>query len=892
MYFYRSQFEAEPGFEMIKQFHSNSEGLKIVIDNCEIYDGWYYFHLIIVIRQMHVLQSKASYGLIAVRIGNQILTNGNGFTFVKLLVENSSIDYWQMIVYGSKSVGFLKLKNTAIKASVHSLEAGGLVSMDFNNCTFHVSRLGWVVKAESVHQVKIINCKFSLAIYHNKFKCLSPRGCIVSVRGWEFSLTKYKLVNSLFSSCEETECRKLYIKNSEFVGSLGDNGGIINCEDMHLELENCRFSLKENHPISPEGGFIYYHYEGGRFSATNVTFDASAIQSNMLVSIMELRCEEVLFRNTQIMCPNSLGFLGNEHEISYYMILHHYVCQMPCASDEYTYQAGSILFNHVAHKDNHIETSRENKPVCSSCPIGANCSNHIKAFPNYWGYKGKFDVVSMIRCPSDYCCQGDETCKDIDSCNANRTGPLCGRCKGNWTESLLSPKCLLVDDCPAGLILMLYIGGVVAYGLGLMAMSFIKDVGPTMVKNALKVLTKRVLCRKGEGHSDGNEHQESKSLKKECKSKDETNVSDHKDDLEDDDDFMKYVKILFYYIQDAALFKIQLPSLAQQEESIVVKILQFSPEILVMLYSKVSDLCFTPQTTAVTKIWFSSLFGPCVMVFIFILYLSQTCISQLFHKSGKMFRARVVQTFLLVVLFSFQKLVMGAFTLVQCVNIGTKTILYVQGDIECYTWWQRTIEAYIILSIIPTFLVLSHVPFYVQKKGMSVRMFIIGCFLPIPVLAIYHFKKLRKWIQKSSTHNVTVVFKQIETTNSTDNVTVVSEKIEIQRATRSDVDWNKKVDEFFLRMIKHFDFADSDDSCDTSVDILEQRYSISESDTDIGSEYSSDLIKVKRKDSKVSSQAVVSNQETISTELKSEKVKIKYKFNNSREAITYTLLKD
>ena len=36
MYFYRSQFEAEPGLEMTDMFHNNSEGLKIVIDNCEI----------------------------------------------------------------------------------------------------------------------------------------------------------------------------------------------------------------------------------------------------------------------------------------------------------------------------------------------------------------------------------------------------------------------------------------------------------------------------------------------------------------------------------------------------------------------------------------------------------------------------------------------------------------------------------------------------------------------------------------------------------------------------------------------------------------------------------------------------------------------------------------
>ena len=773
MYFYRSQFEAEPDLEMTDMIHNNSEELKIVIENCEI-DSRFDFLLMNVIRQMHVLQSKTSYGRIDVIIGNRILTNDNGFTFIKLIVENSSIDNWAMRVYGSKSVGFLKMENTAIRGWVSSEVELGLGYLDFNNCTFYSTTVG-AVEAESVIQVKIINCKFRLTLYD--VKCHSPRGCIENVKGLGFTTNDYQLVNLLFPSCEYGRCGKLYIKNSEFVGSLGDNGGVINCEDMDLVLENCRFSLKENRIIPPEGGFIYYHYPRGTFSATNVTFDASAVQSNMLVSIMELRCEVIFLRNTQIMCPNSLAVLGNEHRVSDMMILHHYVCQMSCASDEYTYQGGSILFNQIANILGHHlvdETSRENKPVCSSCPIGANCSNHIKALPNYWGYKDKFDEVSMIRCPSDYSCQGDETCKEIDSCNANRTGPLCGRCKGNWAESLFSPKCLLVDDCPARLILMLYIGGTVAYGLGLMAMSFIKDVGPAIVNNILKVLTKRVLCRKGEGHQDVNEHQESKSLKKECKIKDETNVSDHKDDLEDDD-FMKYVKILFYYIQDAALFKIQLPSLAQQEESTVVKILQFSPEIFVVLYSKVSDLCFTAGTTAVTKIWFSSLFGPCVMVFIVILYLFQTCISQLFHKSGQTFRARVVQTFLLVLLFSFQKLVIGAFTLVKCVNIETKTILYVQGDIECYTWWQRTIEAYIILSIIPTFLVLSHVPFYVQKKEMSVRMFIIGCFLPIPVLAIYHFKKLRMWIQKDSIDNVTVVSKQIETTNSTDNVTVVSE---------------------------------------------------------------------------------------------------------------------
>ena len=870
MYFYRSHFEVEPSLELVKEFHSNGTGLKIVIDHCEIDSDNSGFIFINVMTQVHVIRSKDRYRLYA-EIGNQTLTNFTGFTFIKLIVENSSIDNFDMSVFGYKSIGFLKIENTVIDGSVSSRAVGFFLGyLHFNNCTFYRVKI-YGINAQSVLQVKIIKCKFNPTIGYTKCKYI--QGCIVNVKRLGLHQNNYKLIFSLFPNCKFGECVKLYIRNSEFVGSLG---GVIKCEDMHLELVNCRFSLKENRLISPEGGFIYHDYIEGEFSATNVTFDASLVQSNMLVSIMELRCNNVLLRNTHILCPKSLGVSAKKRELSF-MYLHHYVCQKSCTSSEYTYQAGSMFLSSFINKYHSLSANdtKENKPVCSSCPIGANCNNHIKALPNYWGYKDKSDIVSMIRCPNGYCCQGDDTCREINSCNANRTGPLCGRCRGNWTESLFSPKCLLVDDCPAGLILMLYIGGAVAYGLGLMAISFIKDVGPAIVKNILKVLTKRILCSKGETHKVENEHEESQSLMKQCKTKDETKVPEHKDDSEDDD-FMKYIKILFYYIQDAALFKIQLPRVDQQEESIVVKILQFSPEVFVVLYSKVSDLCFTPLTTAVTKIWFSSLFGPCVMIFIFILYLCQIFISKFFHKSGKMFRARVVQTFLLVVLFSFQKMVIGAFTLVQCVNKGTKTILYVQGDIECYTWWQRTIEAYIMLNIIPAFLALSQMPFYVQKKEMSVRMFITGCFLPIPVLVIYHFRRVRTWVRK----------------RLSDNVTVVSEQIEIQRAPRSDVDWNKKVDEFFLRMIKHPDCVDSDDSCDASIDTLGQRYNISESDTDIGSEYSTDLINVKQIVSNVSNQASVSSHGTMGSELKSEKVKIKYKFNNSREAITYTLLKD
>ena len=66
----------------------------------------------------------------------------------------------------------------------------------------------------------------------------------------------------------------------------------------------------------------------------------------------------------------------------------------------------------------------------------------------------------------------------------------------------------------------------------------------------------------------------------------------------------------------------------------------------------------------------------------------------------------------------------------------------------------------------------------------------------------------------------------------------------------------------------------------------------SDSDTDIGSEYSTDLIRVANKESEGSDQLENLMDVTERTKLKDRKVKKpKIKFNNSKEAIKYTLLK-
>ena len=212
---------------------------------------------------------------------------------------------------------------------------------------------------------------------------------------------------------------------------------------------------------------------------------------------------------------------------------------------------------------------------------------------------------------------------------------------------------------------------------------------------------------------------------------------------------MKYVQILLYYVQDANLFKIALPGVDKAKESVIVKILKFSPDVISALYSHIESICFESGTTPVTKIMFKFMLGPCVMAFLLLTYCMQRIVSKciishsLFWKS---FKICLVRAFLLAVLFSYQQLLVAAFSLIQCVEIKDKMVLFVQADIQCFTMWQQFTHLFLYINILPTFLVLSHASFYVAENKMSNNTFILTCLFPIPTIIIYY---LGNYLNKS-----------------------------------------------------------------------------------------------------------------------------------------------
>ena len=168
-------------------------------------------------------------------------------------------------------------------------------------------------------------------------------------------------------------------------------------------------------------------------------------------------------------------------------------------------------------------------------------------------------------------------------------------------------------------------------------------------------------------------------------------------------------------------------------------------KVLVSIYVKTINLCFSFGLTAVTKILAKSVLGYCMMIFILLIYLVQKGITRFVYNDLDIwatFRSRSLQAFIMTVLFSLQKLVIGAFSLVNCVDILNKKVLYIEGDIKFYTWWQNIIQIYICVSVIPLLFIISHAPFNIKDKTMSVKMFILNCFFPLTAFLKFSANRL------------------------------------------------------------------------------------------------------------------------------------------------------
>ena len=736
-----------------------------------------------------------------------------------------------------------RFENTVFKGIYfYNDQHAGTVSIIFDNCTF--------MKAMHIVIQRFIYFKISDSTINMPYDCQSE-DCNVHLTGLD-DYDETLLIEAFF----EQNFGLVEIENSTFQGGYGP---FLSVNQAYLKLSKTVFHIqcyrtRPEHLIHLQTKSIIIFTNP--LSLGDVLINLTSVNRELQqVNIMSIVAFSVDFQNTQILCPLGMDAVQsaplNPFEPNTVQ------CEAACTSDMYTFQSGNVNFNghyaigytkSITHVSNHV------KPLCSKCPVGAKCSGTIKALPNYWGYRTK-DTVAMVRCPTAYCCQDDESCQTFDTCNSNRSGPLCGVCDKGFAESLFDQTCISVEKCHTWFIVLLYISCVVGYGLGLMVIDNVKEAVISSLKKIYQCIKGTVLKKV---KPDQDSEKPKNSEKSKCPEK----------EVKEEGSF-KYLQILFYYVQDAALFKIELPGKKSEQTSTFVKILQFTPDVLTSIYDSMTETCFTLGTTAVSKILFKSIFGPCVMLFLFILYLCQSCVFSVRQKTSKVssvIKYKLVQSFLLVILFSYQQIITGAFTLVKCIDIENINRLYVQGNIQCFTHWQTAIEIFIWANIFPSFFVFSHVPYYVEMNQMSVEMFILVCLIPVPCLMIFHLSKAWNKIRRN---------------------------FYVQNNKERDLELNQRevTQEEISLMVTGIGSNLSLNSI-VCTDTLELSYVISDSDTDIANEYSTDIMTHFKTDSKEGTLA----EEEIKTDLcskhSSEHNSKDQKVIDSKEAITEILLKN
>ena len=621
-----------------------------------------------------------------------------------------------------------------------------------------------------------LGLKITNVLFASVKECIFDTGYLVSGGYRETFATNLEIVDSLFFDTPDAEQSN---KNEDCIAEKEDS--MVTVEQVKLKVLRTTFRMN---CIVPRG-FIEWKkifkkniVDRSEISLIDSEFDASLINPTVpLVTVPFGFNSKLSMKNITLKCSYNIGY-------DWLDVRSLLQCKSYCEAGQYKVNSTEPAVALIKEASNKVEGLKS--PACPDCPVGASCEKEsILPLPNYWGFMDSSGEVQMMRCPKDYCCTGHESCQEVHSCAANRTGILCAKCKEDTTESLFSPHCVSIVNCQTSLVSAAYIFAAMVYAVFLLIFNDVKE--------KVKSLSKHFKCKKPKflqedkkalgmllrederidstrkrlevldsiivrsyflaGRATSSEPSTSKADQELMPQGDDSldqNISvDEKgsNDLEslrsdsykedkakEADSGMKYLQILFYYVQDATLFKVHLPVIGSSPESWIIHFLQFSPDVL-LVYTSITNMCFMENTTPTIKVLFKALFGPFVMFLLLLVYIFAKLYSKVVDNEKRLenLKPRLCQAFILVVLLSYQKIMQGAFSLVRCVQYKDVKVLHIDAEVVCFTPWQTAIEIFLGTCVIPVFMVLAFGPYGVKKRKLSVVVFIMACILPLPV---------------------------------------------------------------------------------------------------------------------------------------------------------------
>lgn len=486
-----------------------------------------------------------------------------------------------------------------------------------------------------------------------------------------------------------------------------------------VEFENCSF-LRTKENMSYKKSTFLYSESGGPLKLTNTSmislvpeknnFPVLATSSGGYVYIdekSEIRCSE----GSKLLLENATHIIytdKNNMSCRINVTVLKYSCRS-CIPGYYSLQKGisrGLLVNSTVD--------------CLLCPFGANCiETNIAAKPGFWGYPTTGQPLSLqfISCPEHYCQSPLPHSKDYNRCRGNRDGTLCGKCAEGFTETLFSVDCTKTAKCNHH---WLWIATII-FTIGLVLYLLIKPP-------ILGFLADQILWYK----------------KKDSQLED--NLGEVGDRHHSDSGYMK---ITFYFYQVAEiLIDGTTESLFEKVPFAYLVVSAFNFQI-----RTVNDRIGCPFSglTAVTKELLLSATVSVTMADVLLIYCVHVFIN-ICRRKQKPKLSHYVAVLVEVLLLGYERLAETSLKLMHCVSIGSRKWLFIDGNVQCFQWWQYIFLAYIVMFLIPFILVLYFGSFKLYKSSISANAFLAACIFPLPFILWWSLKEIRKRRESDSTN--------------------------------------------------------------------------------------------------------------------------------------------
>ncbi len=223
--------------------------------------------------------------------------------------------------------------------------------------------------------------------------------------------------------------------------------------------------------------------------------------------------------------------------------------------------------------------------------------------------------------------------------------------------------------------------------------------------------------------------------------------------------------IIVYYFQDSQLFHHVGGYMTSHSHNAISQFIQSLLSSLISLnldfFGFLTNLCpligAQPVQNEVISIWLTILILPSFLLIYSILTLLQKVTRKVIpflRSSGMRYREMdsnpdgqtlsIWHGVVLLVLLTIQPQSVKIFTLFGCTRLGDSHVLLIDGNIQCFMYWEYLFDLYWMCMLLPIFVILTLAPSSMRNGNMTLKEFAIACLVPVPFLIYLLTKEIKK----------------------------------------------------------------------------------------------------------------------------------------------------